>query len=90
MNETSTIEQLINQATVLLDNQMNLIEQLRAIRIDKGLTQEEVGERMGVTKAKVVGFETKPDTITLSMLRRYAHAIGVTINYSINNSKENN
>jgi len=87
MNKT---EQLLNQATVLLDNQMNLIEQLRAIRIDKGFTQEEVGERMGVTKQKVVRFETVSDTVTLSMLRRYALAIGVTINFQVTNNKENN
>jgi transcriptional regulator with XRE-family HTH domain len=87
MNKT---EQLLNQATVLLDNQMNLIEQLRAIRIDKGFTQEEVGERMGVTKQKVVRFETVSDTVTLSMLRRYALSIGVTINFQVTNNKENN
>ncbi len=51
--------------------------QLVEARLDAGVTQEEVGARLGVSKARVARIERRGyQDCSLHTLRRYLHALG--------------
>lgn len=62
-----------------LDGTLHRIFQrnLRAIRKSKGLTQEEVADRMSVTQANYAQLETGQSAPTLNTVERVAVALGV-------------
>lgn len=55
---------------------------LRA-REQQGLTQAQVAELMGVSQPTVASFERYDNDPRLSTIRRYAHAVGVTISHKV-------
>lgn len=55
---------------------------LRA-RAQQGLTQAELAELMGVSQPTVASFERYDNDPRLSTIRRYAHAVGVTISHKV-------
>lgn len=57
---------------------------LRAVREAKGLSQREVAERMGVTRARVSQIEgTLGTRLALEVLSRYARAVGCHLDISL-------
>ncbi len=58
--------------------------QLVEARLDAGLTQAELAERMGVSQAQVARIEKSGyDSYTLKTLRRHVQALGKHLNISI-------
>ena len=79
-----------NLDPVLLDNAAQLVEQeremmqaLKILRKEKGLSQAVVAERMGVTQPAVAAFESYDSNPTMASIRRYALAVGATITISV-------
>src|SRR5882724_7756954 len=62
---------------------MDLIETLVRTRIDLGLKQRDVAERMGVSQPAVSDFERLGGDPHLSTIRRYALAIGATVRHTV-------
>ncbi len=64
---------IYDEEAVKLDLWLQLVE----ARMDAGLTQVEMAQRMGVTQAQVSRIEKKGnDSYTLNTLRRYVKALG--------------
>lgn len=55
---------------------------LRA-REQQGLTQTQLADLMGVSQPSVASFERYDNDPKLSTIRRYAHAVGVTITHTV-------
>lgn len=53
---------------------------LRALRLKAGLSQRELGERIGMSQPNVARLESRPGDVGLTTLRRLAEALGVDLN----------
>lgn len=49
------------------------------VREKRGLTQRELGKRLGVPQSQVSRLERNPDSSTLRQLKRVAEALGVAV-----------
>lgn len=81
MNEVDPV--LLAEAHALLENERTMMQELRALRKKKGLSQSVVAERMGVTQPAVAAFESYDSNPTMASIRRYALAVGATITMSV-------
>ncbi|MGV9676382.1 helix-turn-helix domain-containing protein [Nocardia sp. NPDC003482] len=70
-------------AAALADAEFQLKDDLVAARKAAGLDQKDVAEIMGVDKSTVSRFERLDSNPTLSMIRYYAHAVGVLVHYKV-------
>lgn len=66
---------------IRLDGQ--LVEQLKTIREQQGMTQEELAFRMGITQPAVSSIESGNTDPKLGTLRRYANALGCVISHHV-------
>ena len=57
------------------------IERIRALRKQKGLTQEELAKAIGVQRAVISKYETGIVDISVSQLEKIADVLGVTVDY---------
>lgn len=80
---TPTSERLRRRAAQLIRAQDQLLEDLIAVRIQRGLTQATIGERMGVSQPAVAAFERYDANPTLQTVSRYAHAVGARIEFKV-------
>lgn len=66
-------------------------ERLKYLRINDGLTQEELGKKLGVTKMVVSNWELNKGTPNYDMLKKIADIFGVSIDYLLeyNNNYKN-
>lgn len=53
-----------------------IIEKIRKRRIELGLTQVEVAERMGVPQSAVSRLEKQKHSPTIDMVEKYAESVG--------------
>lgn len=53
----------------------NLIDRLVQVRKERGLTQKQVAQRMGVGQSTIAGFENEGSDPRLSTVQRYARAV---------------
>jgi len=56
-------------------------ERLKGLRISKGLSQEELGKRLGVRKQTISNWETEDATPSLDMFQNIARLFDTTPNY---------
>ncbi len=63
-----------------MEADLKLLADLRRIRLERGLSQAELGKILGVSQATVSAFEAEPDP-KLSTIRRYAHALCVEVTH---------
>ncbi len=61
----------------------NLIEQLVDIRIQKGLTQQDVADLLGVTQPAVAQLELITSNPTINRIKLYALALGVELKFGV-------
>jgi transcriptional regulator with XRE-family HTH domain len=61
------------------------IQQLKQLREKKGLSLQEVADRMGTDRANVHRLENAPGNPTVATLARYAEAMGKRIVISVAN-----
>ena len=67
------------RADLLAENDQQLLDALVQVRRERGFTQAQVAESMGVKQTTIADFEAYDSNPTLSQIRRYAHAVGVLI-----------
>lgn len=60
---------------------------LRQARESAGLTQEEVAQRLRTKKSAISRIENHADDVRLSTLRRYADAVGASLQIKLANSQ---
>ncbi len=72
-------EWLVDLADDLATDHADMMAALIQIREQKGLTQAEVGRRMGVSQATVSELEDDDANPTLQRIRRYAQAVRARI-----------
>jgi len=70
-------------ARLLAEADYKLIHDLRLAREAQNLTQAQLGAILGVAQASVSAFESGEADAKLSTIRRYAHALGVTVGHSV-------
>ena len=63
-------------------------ERLKYLRINDGLTQEELGKKLGVTKMVVSNWELNKGTPNYDMLKKIADIFGVSIDYLLDYDKD--
>lgn len=56
-------------------------ERVKEARANKNLTQEELGNMIGVSKVSICGYETGNRTPTMAMFLKLADALDVTVDY---------
>jgi len=62
----------------------DLIRSLKGARIQQGITEEELAQRLGISVDFVRAFEGNQQRgVTLATVRRYAHALGVRVTHSV-------
>lgn len=64
-------------------------ETLKKLRKDRGMTQQELGARIGVSKAVISKYESAAGYPTLNILKRIAVFFGVTTDYLLGLSGNN-
>jgi transcriptional regulator with XRE-family HTH domain len=57
-------------------------------RIARGLTQQELGKRIGLSKRMVAHYESDSATPPLDVLTSFADALGVTVSYLLGESTQ--
>ncbi|MBE0418108.1 MAG: helix-turn-helix domain-containing protein [Coriobacteriia bacterium] len=63
-----------------LEEEYSLVRELLTARLEAGLTQEQVAERMGTTKSAISRLEgPAKHSPSVSTLRRYAEAVGCDV-----------
>lgn len=60
-----------------------LAEQIKEIRKERNLTQEELGKLIGVQRAQISKLENGMSNITIGTVLKVFHALKVQINFSI-------
>ncbi|MBD2753771.1 helix-turn-helix domain-containing protein [Spirosoma validum] len=63
----------------MADIKQRVGQQIREARKAKGLTQKELGEKLGVSHATVNGYEKGDQNLTIETLERVATALGLEI-----------
>lgn len=58
---------------------MNLGEVLKQLRIEKGLTQQELGEAIGKSKQMIINYEKNKTNIPMNVLKNIAIALDTSI-----------
>lgn len=67
----------------LAEADRELLRRLRQIRIERNMSQQAVGDLMGITQPSVAAFEAHDNDPKLSTVRRYAMAIGALVRHEV-------
>lgn len=86
MNEDKV--KIEGRAEQLVESHALLMLELVALRKKRNLSQELVGTRMGISSSAVESFEGHDSDPTLGSIRRYALAIGATIEHAVKDDVE--
>jgi len=65
-------------------------ERLKSLRKDKGMTQEELGLKINVTKVSISGYENGNRTPDMDTLQKIADVLETTIDYLLGRQDQNN
>lgn len=68
---------------------MNLGTNIRALRKRKGLTLEQVGERFGIKRSSVAGWESNSSRPDLDKLMGLAELFGVSVDFLLSGDADN-
>ena len=60
-----------------------IAEKIKALRLSRNMTQEELGEKLGVKKAQISRLESATANITLETLQRVFLALGARVTFEI-------
>lgn len=71
------------RSQLLARNDRALLRELVNIRKERGISQQAVGDIMGISQPSVAAFEAHDANPKLSTIRRYAHAVGALIRHTV-------
>ena len=63
-------------------------DRLRQLRIERGLSQEELAQVLGTSKQVISRFETNQRAPKLPLMQEYAEKLGVSIDYFLGDTEE--
>lgn len=66
----------------------DIVERLADVRRERGLSQTQIAARMGTSQSAVARLEAGQDDLRLSTLRRYADALGHTVQFGVTITEE--
>ena len=78
-----TLEDIERRAESMMDSDLDFLEQLIEYRETRGLSQNAVAKRMGISQAAVSQFESLDGNPTMQTLRRYANAVGARVHHTV-------
>jgi len=67
-------------------NTYNFADKLKTERLHRRLTQQQVADGIGISRASYVGYEKGKSIPSTDILQKLSHYYNVTIDYLINNS----
>src|SRR5689334_16681818 len=71
----------------LAEEQLQLIEDLREVRLRRNLSVTEVAEAMGVDPSQISRFESGSTNPTMASIRRYARNVGALVKYVVEDTE---
>lgn len=73
----------MRHAAQLALNDRAFLRELVEVRKRRGLSQQQVAERLGVSQPMVAKFESYDSNPTLATIRRYAHAVEALVTHTV-------
>ena len=67
----------------LAESDLKLIAMIRSKRIERGLSQADLGKLLNVSQATVSEFESGMTEPKIQTIRRYAHALGLLVEHVV-------
>lgn len=67
---------------------MNFAQRLREVRATKGLTQQQIADKLNVSKSIVAHWEAGRRTPPMSTMSTISEVLGVSVNYLVGDSTE--
>ena len=64
-----------------------LSEQIKNLRKEQNLTQEQLGELIGVQRAQISKLENNPSNVTIGTILRVFKALKATVNFRVEKQK---
>lgn len=68
---------------LILDNRQQIIALLTAARIEKGVSQQELADRIGTKRSNICRIESGAQNISLDMLLRISKALGKDVHVTL-------
>jgi transcriptional regulator with XRE-family HTH domain len=79
----------VQRKRILLMTVLSFGDKLKKIRIERNMSQEELGEFLGTSKQVISRYETNQRVPKITVVEEYAKKLNVPLNYLINNSISN-
>ena len=73
----------MNEDFLILDDRQKIISMLTAARIEKGISQQELADRIGTKRSNICRIESGAQNISLDMLLKISGALGKDVNLSL-------
>ncbi|MFQ9984753.1 MAG: helix-turn-helix domain-containing protein [Lachnospiraceae bacterium] len=70
------------------DNILPVLEKMRTLRMQKGITQNQVAEGLNVSPAYISNVETAKTRLNVRVLRFYAALLNVSVDYLLNTESD--
>ena len=68
---------------LILDNRQQIIALLTAARIEKGVSQQELADRIGTKRSNICRIESGAQNISVDMLLRISKALGKDVRVTL-------
>ena len=78
----------MNEDSRLLEDRQKIISKLTAARIEKGISQQELADRIGTKRSNICRIESGAQNISLDMLLRLSSALGKDVSVVLNDKEE--
>lgn len=73
----------MNEDSLILDDRQKIISMLTAARIEKGISQQELADRIGTKRSNICRIESGAQNISLDMLLKISKALGKDVSVSL-------
>ena len=73
---------------LVLDDRQKIISMLTAARIEKGISQQELADRIGTKRSNICRIESGAQNISLDMLLKISRALGKDVSLSLEERSE--
>ena len=78
----------MNEDFLILDDRQKIISMLTAARIEKGISQQELADRIGTKRSNICRIESGAQNISLDMLLKISKALGKDVSLSLEERSE--
>jgi len=65
-----------------------LSEQIKKLRLERNLTQEQLGQMIGVQRAQVSKLENNTKNVTIGTIIKIFNALNASVNFSVNRQEQ--